>query len=144
MSYTLYWLLRALQDDGFGFMLCFGDLAWVPAMYSLQARFLAENPQHLSAPYATFCVAVALLGFYIFRASNAQKDTFRNHPEHPTVRDLPFIRTKTGSRLLTGGWWGWSRHLNYLGDWILSLGMSLATGVWDGLDAYKECYCGCQ
>jgi Delta14-sterol reductase len=25
-----------ITDDGFGFMLCFGDLAWVPAMYTLQ------------------------------------------------------------------------------------------------------------
>lgn len=82
------------QDDGFGFMLCFGDLAWVPAMYSLQARFLAENPQALSPAYAAVCFAVALGGFYIFRASNAQKDTFRNAPEDPSVRGLPFIRTK--------------------------------------------------
>jgi Delta14-sterol reductase len=27
-----------ITTDGFGFMLCFGDLAWVPFIYSLQAR----------------------------------------------------------------------------------------------------------
>jgi len=110
-------------------MLCFGDLAWVPAMYSLQARFLAENPQSHSLAYSIACTTVALLGFYVFRASNAQKDTFRNHPEDPSVARLPFLRTKTGSRLLTGGWWGWSRHMNYLGDWLLAVGMSLPTGT---------------
>jgi delta14-sterol reductase len=27
-----------ITTDGFGFMLAFGDLAWVPFIYSLQAR----------------------------------------------------------------------------------------------------------
>ena len=27
-----------ITTDGFGFMLCFGDLAWVPFIYTLQAR----------------------------------------------------------------------------------------------------------
>lgn len=27
-----------ITTDGFGFMLCFGDLSWVPFVYSLQAR----------------------------------------------------------------------------------------------------------
>lgn len=29
-----------ITTDGFGFMLAFGDLAWVPFTYSLQARYL--------------------------------------------------------------------------------------------------------
>lgn len=31
--------------DGFGFMLAFGDLVWVPFTYSLQARYLVDRPQ---------------------------------------------------------------------------------------------------
>jgi delta14-sterol reductase/lamin-B receptor len=27
-----------ITTDGFGFMLCFGDLSWVPFVYTLQAR----------------------------------------------------------------------------------------------------------
>jgi hypothetical protein len=34
-----------ITTDGFGFMLAFGDLAWVPFTYSLQARFLVDHPQ---------------------------------------------------------------------------------------------------
>ncbi len=35
-----------ITTDGFGFMLCFGDLAWVPFIYSLQARYLVDyDPQ---------------------------------------------------------------------------------------------------
>lgn len=37
-----------IVHDGFGFMLVFGDLAWVPFTYGLQASFLVEHPQTLS------------------------------------------------------------------------------------------------
>ncbi len=34
-----------ITTDGFGFMLVFGDLTWVPFTYSLQARYLVDHPQ---------------------------------------------------------------------------------------------------
>ena len=34
-----------ITTDGFGFMLAFGDLTWVPFTYSLQARYLVDHPQ---------------------------------------------------------------------------------------------------
>ncbi len=37
-----------ITTDGFGYMLCFGDLAWVPFIYSLQARYLVDYDPHLS------------------------------------------------------------------------------------------------
>ncbi|KAK1569492.1 ergosterol biosynthesis ERG4/ERG24, partial [Colletotrichum navitas] len=54
---------------------------------------------------------------------------FRRQPDHPSVKDLPFIQTKRGTRLLTGGWWGKSRHINYLGDWIQGQPFCLPTGI---------------
>lgn len=39
--------------DGFGFMLAFGDLAWVPFTYSLQAQFLLYHPEPLGLPLAS-------------------------------------------------------------------------------------------
>ncbi|KAG7282717.1 hypothetical protein CRUP_017643 [Coryphaenoides rupestris] len=42
-----------IVHDGFGFMLVFGDLAWVPFTYSLQASFLVIHPQELGAAAAT-------------------------------------------------------------------------------------------
>ena len=118
--------------DGFGFMLAFGDLAWVPAMYSLQARFLvgaAPPPPPLSPAYAAACLAIGAAGFAIFRAANAQKDLFKRNPRAPELAGLATVRTATGSRLLAGGWWGTARHINYLGDWLLALGMSLPTAA---------------
>lgn len=42
-----------ITHDGFGFMLAFGDLAWVPFTYSLQAQFLLYHPQPLGLPMAS-------------------------------------------------------------------------------------------
>ena len=39
-----------IVHDGFGFMLAFGDLAWVPFTYTLQARYLVDHLPGLSSP----------------------------------------------------------------------------------------------
>jgi delta14-sterol reductase len=74
-------------------------------------------------------LAVLLTGFTIFRLSNAEKNTFRTNPNDPKVAHLTYIETKTGSRLLTSGWWGVARHINYFGDWIQAWPYSLPTGI---------------
>lgn len=30
------------------------------------------------------------------------------------------MQTERGTKLLTSGWWGRSRHPNYLGDWLMA------------------------
>lgn len=46
---------------------------------------------------------------------------------------MRFVPSPTGSKLLADGWWGKSRHINYLGDWMLAMGMSLPTSAWNGV-----------
>lgn len=116
-----------IVTDGFGFMLAFGDLAWVPFVYSLQARYLSVHPVMLGPFYLVLIAAVQLTGYYIFRASNSEKNTFRTNPNDPKVAHLAYIQTHTGSRLLTSGWWGRARHINYLGDWLMSWSFCLPT-----------------
>ncbi|KAI9846044.1 MAG: erg24, C-14 sterol reductase [Thelocarpon superellum] len=116
-------------NDGFGFMLSFGDLVWLPFTYSLQARYLAMHPVQLGVRGTLGVIAVQLLGYYIFRASNNEKSRFRANPADPRVAHLTYLETKSGSKLLTSGWWGTARHINYLGDWIMSWAYVLPTGV---------------
>ena len=116
-----------ITTDGFGFMLAFGDLVWVPFIYSIQARYLSIHPVELGYYGVAAIVAVQLGGYYIFRASNSQKNAFRTNPEDPSVAHLTYIETKAGSRLLTSGWWGTARHINYLGDWLMSWSYCLPT-----------------
>lgn len=118
-----------ITTDGFGFMLAFGDLVWLPFTYSLQARYLAVHPVKLGPLGCLGVLAVQALGYYIFRAANNEKNRFRVDPEDPKVKHLNYMETKTGSRLLTSGWWGRARHINYLGDWIMSWAYCLPTGI---------------
>uniref|UniRef100_A0A2K6GGS1 Delta(14)-sterol reductase TM7SF2 n=1 Tax=Propithecus coquereli TaxID=379532 RepID=A0A2K6GGS1_PROCO len=91
-----------ITHDGFGFMLAFGDLAWVPFTYSLQAQFLLYHPQPLGLPMASIICL---------------------------INGLETISTATGRQLLVSGWWGIVRHPNYLGDLIMALAWSLPCGV---------------
>ncbi|KAG6037515.1 Delta(14)-sterol reductase [Claviceps citrina] len=118
-----------ITTDGFGTMLAFGDLVWVPFIYSLQTRYLSVHPVSLGPAGLAGAVALIALGFFIFRSANSQKNTFRTNPKDAQVAHLKYIETKTGSKLLISGWWGVARHINYLGDWIQSWAYSLPTGL---------------
>ncbi|ORY18046.1 sterol C-14 reductase-like protein [Clohesyomyces aquaticus] len=116
-------------SDGFGFMLSFGDLAWLPFTYSIQARYLATYPVELGLKGIAGIFAVQATGYYIFRSCNNQKNRFRTNPEDPRIAHLTYIETAAGSRLLTSGWWGTARHINYLGDWFMSWSYVLPTAA---------------
>jgi delta14-sterol reductase len=118
-----------ITTDGFGFMLSFGDLVWVPFLYSQQTRYLSTHPKHLGTLGLVGVGSVLLAAYSIFRLSNAQKNTFRTNPNDPSVAHLKYIETKAGTRLLVSGWWGVARHINYLGDWLQAWPYSLPTGL---------------
>ncbi|KAL2074306.1 hypothetical protein VTL71DRAFT_8084 [Oculimacula yallundae] len=130
-----YWMENAIlttmdiTTDGFGFMLSFGDLVWVPFVYSLQAKYLATYPLTLGPLGTAGVIGVLSAGYYIFRSANNEKNRFRTNPTDPRVAHLKYIETKSGSKLLTSGWWGTARHINYFGDWLQSWAYSLPTGV---------------
>ncbi|KAL2123447.1 hypothetical protein VTJ04DRAFT_3902 [Mycothermus thermophilus] len=115
--------------DGFGMMLAFGDIVWVPFLYSQQTRYLAVHPVQLGPVGLAAVSALLVAAFAIFRLSNLQKNTFRTDPNHPSVAHLQYMETKAGTRLLISGWWGIARHINYLGDWLQAWPYSLPTGL---------------
>ena len=118
-----------IATDGFGFMLAFGDLAWLPFIYSLQARYLAIYPVHLGLSGVAGVLAVQAFGYWIFRSTNNEKNRFRTNPKDPKVKHLEYIKTSSGGKLLVSGWWGTARHINYLGDWIMAWSYCLPTGI---------------
>lgn len=118
-----------ITTDGFGFMLAFGDLAWLPFIYSLQARYLSVYPVHLGLWGIVGVLAVQGLGYSIFRGANNEKNRFRTNANDPKVSHLEYMETASGSKLLVSGWWGTARHINYLGDWIMAWSYCLPTGI---------------
>lgn len=117
-----------VTTDGFGFMLAFGDVMWVPINYSLQCRYLAMHPLELGPWGVAGVLAVQGLGYWIFRGANGQKNDFRTNPNDPKLAHIEYIETKSGSKLMVTGWWGVARHINYLGDWIMAWAWCLPTG----------------
>jgi len=129
-----------ITTDGFGFMLVFGDLAWVPFTYSLQARYLVDHDPNFGLPMLLAVVATNALGYCIFRGANGQKDAFRRDPDAPEVRRLKYLQTKRGTRLLTSGWWGAARKINYTGDWIMGLSWCMLCGFGSIVPYYYAIY----
>ncbi|KAJ5713726.1 Delta(14)-sterol reductase [Penicillium malachiteum] len=115
--------------DGFGFMLSFGDVVWVPHLYSVQSRYLSIFPLQLGWSGVSLVLGVTAVGYSIFRGANNQKNRFRTNPNDPRVKHIKFIETASGSKLMTSGWWGLARHINYLGDWIMGWAYCLPTGM---------------
>ncbi len=128
-----------IHHDHFGWMLAWGDSVWLPFMYTLQALFLVFHPLELSLPYFIFVFLLGIIGFYICYSANNQKNIFRQNDGNISIwkEKANFIPCeyltsdgeKRKSKLLTSGWWGISRHMNYTGDLIFSLAISLACGT---------------
>lgn len=118
-----------IKHENFGWMLCWGDLVWVPFTYTLQAAYLVNHTHELPAAAIAAIVALNMTGYAIFRGANLQKHTFRKTP-HALVWGKPakYIQTSQGQRLLVSGWWGIARHANYFGDLLMALAWCLPTG----------------
>ncbi|EKX51861.1 ergosterol biosynthesis ERG4/ERG24 family [Guillardia theta CCMP2712] len=129
-----------VTTDGFGYMLCFGDLAWVPFTYSLPARYLVTHNAGLSDEILLAFALLGMLGFYVFRASNSQKDAFRRDPQSEEVKHLKYLKTERGTSLIVSGWWGLARKINYTGDWFFGLSWSLFTGFGSILTYFYPIY----
>jgi protein-S-isoprenylcysteine O-methyltransferase Ste14 len=116
-----------IKHENFGFMLCFGDLVWVPMTYTLQAFYLVDHVHDLPWWAAALIVATNVTGLWLFRAVNNQKNQFRRDPENAEIWGKPaeYIQTQRGSKLLLSGFWGWSRHFNYVGDLLMAVSWSL-------------------
>jgi delta14-sterol reductase len=118
-----------ITTDGFGFMLAFGDLVWVPFIYSTGARYLSVFPLVLGPWGSLGVLAPLIVGYSIFRLTNTQKDRFRTNPTHPSVSHLTYIETSKGTKLITSGYWGIARHFNYFGDLVQGWAYVLPTGI---------------
>jgi 7-dehydrocholesterol reductase len=134
------WYLRTIDicHDHFGYYLAWGDTAWLPIMYALQAPFLVRHPRVLSTVECFLISLLFSLGYLIFRSANNQKDKFRATEgkafffnQKPTFINANYVTAdgkQRESKLLTSGWWGLARHFNYTADLMMSLSFCLVCG----------------
>ncbi|AKF09141.1 DUF1295 domain-containing protein [Sandaracinus amylolyticus] len=99
--------------ERFGFMLVWGDYAFVPFAYSVTGWYLVDETGDLP-PWALVALPLMfVLGLWIFRGSNQQKDEFKRDP---SVKIWGRPAETIGGKILVSGFWGIGRKLNYTGE----------------------------
>lgn len=118
-----------IVQEGFGALLAFGYMAFMPFTYSLTTRYLVLNPTSVPSYVLLLSFFLHGIGYFIYRGANSQKHEFRCNPAAPALAHLDTIPTTLGRKLICGGWWGLVRHPNYLGDLLMSVAWSVPCGV---------------
>lgn len=107
-------------------MLVFGDYVFIPFAFSVQCHYLLDYPDYTSPLLAIPFIALYLVGYYIFRTSNSQKNQFKTDPSKEIWGKKP---ETIGGKLLVSGFWGLGRHMNYTGDLIMAVAYCLPCGT---------------
>jgi 7-dehydrocholesterol reductase len=127
-----------IMHDRFGYYICWGVLAWVPAVYCLVALWLVDHPIHWHPAVAAGMVALGMVSIWINYQADAQRQRVRATGGHTTVWGKPpkLIRapytTADGARheslLLVSGWWGLARHFHYVPELALAAAWTVPAG----------------
>lgn len=113
-----------ISHDRAGFYLCWGCLCFLPCVYVSHTLFLVAHPLQLGDVAALALLAGGALSILINYDSDRQRQAFRAAGGKLSIWGSPAVfitakyRTEEGeernSILLTSGYWGLSRHFNYL------------------------------
>lgn len=109
-----------------GFKLGWGCLVFYPFFYGVGALTVAEKPSpHWPAWALALCVGLFFTGWSFARGANMQKYFFKRDP---TRKFLGLAPEALEGRVLVNGFWGLSRHVNYLGEILQASAITLALG----------------
>jgi delta14-sterol reductase len=110
-----------------GFKLGWGCLTFYPFFYGvgLWSRADAPNP-HTHPLLLALCVVCFFAGWSFARGANLQKFHFKQDPARKFLGITP---EALEGRVLVNGFWGLSRHINYLGEILMALGITLSLGA---------------
>lgn len=128
--------------EKFGWMLIFWNLSGVPYVYCFQSFYLLKNPGvNLSNGVFGVLLVVLLFAYYIWDTAQSQKNRFRQQikgtyvkrfafPQLPwgTIENPKYLKTESGSYLLTDGWWQYARKIHYTCDIIMAFIWALSCG----------------
>jgi len=113
-----------------GFKLGWGCLVFYPYFYPVGLWGLAERPNpHTSATLLVLYAVLFFSGWVLSRGANLQKFHFKRDPTARAFRVLDPRAISDGARqVLSGGFWGLSRHINYLGEIVMACALALSLG----------------
>ena len=118
-----------LFAERLGFKLVWGCLAWYPYFYAVGLWSVADLPDpHAPAWLLVASATLFFAGWALSRGANLQKFHFKRDPERAFLALRPRALGDGERRLLVSGFWGLSRHVNYLGEILMAVGLALALG----------------
>ncbi|VDN60720.1 unnamed protein product [Dracunculus medinensis] len=126
------------QVDKAGFCRIWRGMVLLPTLYVTPISLLARNQSVLPKPLSVLLFLMGLTAIYVNTDINQQRYNFRIGNGNVKIwgKDPFFIAAKFrrengdfGTNLLLGsGWWGLSRHPNYLAEWLSFMFWSLLQG----------------
>ena len=116
--------------ENVGFKLGWGCLLFYPYFYSVGLWSTASLPNpHSPAWLLALSAAVFFSGWSLARGANMQKYAFKRDPGARFLGVItPEALESNQGKLLVNGFWGVSRHVNYLGEILMATGLALSLG----------------
>ncbi len=112
-----------------GLKLGWGCLTFYPYFYSIALWAIADIQKPDIPVWLSVCYALLFLsGWMLSRGANMQKYYFKTQPEKPFLGIKPQVISEGNKTLLVNGFWGVSRHINYLGEILMGVAIALSTG----------------
>lgn len=112
-----------------GFKLGWGCLVFYPYFYAISLWSTVDLPNpHTSIWLLGLYVVIFFIGWGLSRGANLQKYFFKKYPHKSFLGIVPEVITDGNKTLLINGFWGLSRHINYLGEILMGTGIILCTG----------------
>ena len=119
-----------IMAERVGFKLGWGCLVFYPFFYPVGSWALADRPDpHTPIPFLVCTALLFFTGWVLARGANLQKFWFKRDPKAKAFGLLePRAISGDGKHVLAGGFWGLSRHINYLGEILMATGLTLSLG----------------
>jgi len=113
-----------------GFKLGWGCLVFYPFFYGVGLWSVAGRPSpQTPVPLLVGSGLLFFCGWGLSRGANLQKYLWKTRPQARLFGVLAPRTVSAGDKhLLCSGFWGLSRHVNYLGEILMALGLTLTLG----------------
>jgi len=112
-----------------GFKLGWGCIAFYPFFYAIPLWATVVLPGSHTPVWLLIVYALVFFsGWSLSRCANLQKYFFKKDPKKTFLGITPETITDGKRTLLVNGFWGLSRHINYLGEILMATGIVLAVG----------------
>ncbi len=127
-----------LFAERIGFKLGWGCIVFYPYFYPIGLWSVAGFPDPGTPSWLLLIYALVFFsGWSLARGANMQKFFFKRDPSRPFLGIVPQTIIDGNKSLLVNGFWGLSRHINYLGEILMAAGIVLSLGhpgmVWPWL-----------